>query len=70
MKKVEDDELSMNKIEDYNNNESKSKRNTVRLVVLIGLLIGVIYTAVKYNYNEVDDYIGTKDNPGIDTTKR
>ncbi len=70
MKKVEDDELSMHKIEDYDNNESKSRRNTVKLVILIGVLIGIIYTVFKYNYSEVNDYVGTKDNPGIDTTKR
>lgn len=58
-------EPSLNQIEDYNNNESKEKRNTVRLVVLFCLAVGIIYGIAKYNYNGSDDYVGTKELPGI-----
>lgn len=58
-------EPSLDQIDDYNNNESKEKRTTVRLIVLSLLIIGAIYGVVKYNYNNVDDYVGTKEQPGI-----
>ncbi|AXH09317.1 hypothetical protein CP960_02290 [Malaciobacter halophilus] len=70
MSRYEDDELSMHKIDDYDGNESKSKRNTIRLVIAIGLIIGAIYASFKYNNSQVDDYVGTEQNPGINTTKR
>ncbi len=58
-------EPSLDQIDDYNNNESKEKRTTVRLIVVSLLIIGAIYGVVKYNYNNVDDYVGTKEQPGI-----
>lgn len=60
----EDDELSMHKIEDYDGKESKQKRNTIKLVIIAGLIIGsvIVYFKSGENYN---DYVGTKDNPGI-----
>ncbi|BFU77996.1 hypothetical protein ALC152_12110 [Arcobacter sp. 15-2] len=58
-------EPSLDQIDDYNNNESKEKRTTVRLIVVSLLIIGAIYGVVKYNYNSVDDYVGTKEQPGI-----
>ncbi|RXK00202.1 hypothetical protein CRU98_03330 [Arcobacter sp. CECT 8986] len=67
--RTQDDELSMHKIEDYDNHESKGKRNTIRTVIAIGIIIGAIYAVFKYNYSEVSDYVGTQDNPGIVPTK-
>ena len=58
-------EPTLDQIDDYNNNESKEKRTTVRLIVVSLLIIGAIYGVVKYNYNSVDDYVGTKEQPGI-----
>lgn len=58
-------EPSLDKIDDYNNNESKEKRNTVRLVIISLLAIGLIYGITKYYYSDVDDYVGTKEQPGI-----
>ncbi|NVJ54004.1 MAG: hypothetical protein HWD90_09925 [Campylobacteraceae bacterium] len=69
MKSNMDDELSLDKIDDYNNKESKQKRNTVRLVVIFCLLVGAVFSYMKYN-SEVDDYVGTKEAPGITTTKK
>ena len=69
MKSNMDDELSLDKIDDYNGTETKEKRNTVRIVVIFCLLIGAILAYTKYT-SEVDDYIGTKEAPGISATKK
>lgn len=63
-------EPSLEQIDDYNNNESPEKRNTVRLVVLFCIAVGIIYGIAKYNYSTPDDYVGTKNNPGINTTNK
>lgn len=64
-----DNELSMDKIEDYDGKESKEKRNTVRTVIVLCLILGAIFAYLKIN-SLPDDYIGTKDNPGINTSKK
>ncbi|RXJ90473.1 hypothetical protein CRV01_04755 [Arcobacter sp. CECT 8983] len=69
MKSNMDDELSLDKIDDYNDKESKQKRNTVRLVVVFCLLVGAFFAYLKYN-SVPDDYVGTKEAPGIDTSKK
>ena len=40
MSKLNNSEPSLNKIDDYNGNESKQKRNIVRLVVIFCLVVG------------------------------
>ena len=62
-------EPSLEQIDDYNNNESPEKRRTVRLVIVGILVIGAIYAMVKYSYSTPSDYIGTPENPGINTSK-
>lgn len=62
------DELTLDKIDDYNGNESKEKRNIVKLVVVFCLVVGAIFAVIK-STSTVDDYIGTKEAPGIITTK-
>jgi len=69
MKSNMDDELSLDKIEDYNGNESKEKRNTVRIVVIGILLVGAVFAYLRYN-SSYDDYVGTQDAPGIVTNKK
>ncbi|MGB6327743.1 MAG: hypothetical protein WBF48_02345 [Halarcobacter sp.] len=69
MKSNMDDELSLDKIDDYKGTESKEKRNIVRLVVIFCLVVGAIFAYLKYN-SEVSDYIGTKEAPGIVTNKK
>lgn len=69
MKSNMDDELSLNKIDDYNGKESKEKKKTVYMVVVFCLILGAILSYSKYT-SEVDDYIGTKEAPGITTTKK
>jgi hypothetical protein len=62
-------EPTLEDIEDYNNQESPQKRKTVRNVIIICLIVGAILTAFKYNYSTNDDYVGTPEKPGINTTK-
>ena len=69
MKSNMDDELSLDKIDDYNGHETKEKRNTVKLVVIFCLIIGAVFSYLKYS-SDVGDYIGTEDAPGISTTKK
>lgn len=69
MKKDDDEELSMDKIEDYNGNESQEKKNTVRMVILFGLIVGALIVYLK-STSVPDDYVGTTDKPGIDVTKK
>lgn len=70
MKSNMDDELSLEKIDDYNDNEPKEKKRTVIYVVLFCLLVGAVLTFVKTENNQVKDYVGTKDAPGIDVSKK
>lgn len=58
-------EPSLDKIDDYNNNETPQKRKTVLLVVLFCLIVGGVYSYFKYSNSDQSDYVGTKENPGI-----
>ncbi|OCL89971.1 hypothetical protein [Arcobacter porcinus] len=40
-------EPSLEKIDDYNGNESKQKRNTVRLIIILLLVIGAVLRYLK-----------------------
>ncbi len=64
-----DDEPSMEDIEDFDGKESQEKSNTIRLVIVLILIVGAIYTYFKYANDTVDDYVGTPEKPGIDVTK-
>jgi hypothetical protein len=63
------DEPTLEKIDDFDNKESKDKRNTVRLVIIGLIVLGAIYSFIKYENNQVTDYVGTPDKPGINVTK-
>lgn len=63
------DEPSLEKIDDYNGKESKQKRNTVRLVVVFCLLIGAVFAYLKTT-SVPNDYVGTQEQPGINTSKK
>lgn len=62
-------EPSLEQIEDYNNKESNEKRSVIKLVIIVLLIIGAIFATLRYNFSSVDDYVGTPENPGINTTK-
>ena len=63
-------EPSLEQIDDYDNNESPQKRRTVRFIVMGLIVVGITYAFIKFNYSIPSDYIGTPENPGIDTSKR
>lgn len=60
-------EPTLDQIDDYNGNESPKKRNTIRLVVLLLIILGVFYSISNSNRSDVvkSEYIGTTENPGI-----
>ncbi|MDC0932730.1 hypothetical protein OAR97_02675 [Arcobacteraceae bacterium] len=58
-------EPTLDQIDDYNDQESPTKRKTVKLVVLFCIVVGIAYSVIKYNYSTPSDYIGTKEQPGI-----
>ena len=62
-------EPNLNDIEDYNNKESKQKRKTVKLVIVICLVVGAFFAYLK-STSTPDDYIGTPENPGITMDKK
>ncbi|MDY0327306.1 MAG: hypothetical protein RBR07_03575 [Arcobacteraceae bacterium] len=62
-------EPSLDKIDDYNGKESKEKNRTVKLVIVGILIVGAIYAGAKYYFSDVNDYIGTEQSPGINTSK-
>ena len=62
-------EPSLEQMDDYNNNESPNKRRTINLVIIGLLVVGVLYALLKYSFSTPSDYIGTPENPGINTSK-
>ena len=52
-------EPNLETIEDYSGHESKEKRMTIWIVVLLGLLIGAIYGIIASN-SSVDDAISVE----------
>ncbi len=67
MSNFQDNEPSLEKIEDYNGKESQSKKNTVRLVIVLLLVFGAILVYIKNDTyeNAKKEYVGTNDKPGI-----
>ncbi len=64
MSKLNKGEPSLEKIDDYNGNESKQKRNTVRFVVIFCLIIGGIFAYLKTT-SVPTDYVGTQEQSDI-----
>jgi hypothetical protein len=64
MSKLNKGEPSLEKIDDYNGNESKQKRNTVRFVVIFCLIVGGVFAYLKSSSTS-NDYLGTQDQSGI-----
>ncbi len=62
-------EPSMSQIDDYNGNESKEKRSIVNKVIIVCLVVGALLVALKLAYNTPGDYVGTLENPGINTAR-
>ena len=64
MSKLNKGEPSLEKIDDYNGNESKQKRNTVRIVVIFCLIVGGIFAYLKTT-SVPTDYVGTQEQSDI-----
>jgi len=62
-------EPTLDQIDDYNGNESKEKKRTVKLVIAGILILGALYAMLKLNFNNVEEYVGTPEKPGINTAK-
>ncbi len=62
-------EPSMSQIDDYNGNESKEKRSIINKVIIVCLVVGALLVALKLAYNTPSDYVGTLENPGINTAR-
>lgn len=52
---MNNNEPSLEEIEDFNGRGSAEKRRTVNLVILACLFVGAVYTVVKVNNNTVND---------------
>ena len=63
------EEPSLEKIDDFNDKESPEKRNTVKFIIVILLILGGIFAYFKSENNSVNDYVGTPEKPGINVTK-
>lgn len=61
-------EPSLEKIDDYNGKESKEKRNTVYLVIIFCIAVGILFSYLRSSSVQTD-YVGTEEKPGINTTK-
>jgi hypothetical protein len=62
-------EPSLEQIDDYNGNESPEKRSTVNKIIIGLLLIGALYSGIRYFYSTPADYVGTPEKPGINTAR-
>lgn len=63
-------EPSLEKIDDYNGHESKSKRNTVRLIILSLLILGIILSYLKNDNAKLENNIEIKEVPTLDISKK
>ena len=61
-------EPSLEKIDDYNGKESKQKKNTVRVVIIFCLVVGAFFAYLK-STSTPNDYVGTPEKSGINTSK-
>ena len=61
-----ENEPTLESIDDYNNQESPQKRNTIRLIVIGLLAVSALSYALLSSYDTMpNDYIGTPEYPGI-----
>lgn len=57
-------EPTLEKIDDYNGNESKQKRNMVRFVIIFCLIVGGIISYMKSNSSSIEN-INIQEQTGI-----
>ena len=66
---IDTNEPTLAKMDDYNGNESPEKRATIYKVIALCLVVGAIFAVLKIVNNDPGDYVGTPQNPGINTTR-
>lgn len=69
MKSNMDDELSLEKIDDYKGTESNEKKSTVKFVIAFCIVVGIVLAFIKSG-STVNDYVGTEQAPGIVPNKK
>jgi len=62
-------EPTMNQIDDYNGNESPEKRQLIRKIIIGLLIASAVYGVIKFSFSTPSDYIGTPEQPGINTAR-
>jgi len=62
-------EPTLDTIDDYNNQETPTKRKTIRLIIGGLLVFAALLSYIKISNDTVSDYIGTAKNLGIDVTR-
>jgi len=60
-------EPTLKTIDDYENKESVQKRKNIRLIIISLVICAAILSYIKITHNTVSDYIGTPQNPGLET---
>ena len=63
-------EPSLGQIDDYDGKETPEKRKLIRNIIIGLLVISAIYGFVKFSFSTPSDYVGTPENPGINTTRK
>jgi len=62
-------EPTLSQIDDYNGTATPEKKKLVRNIVIGLLIVSAIYGFIKFNFSTPSDYIGTPENPGINTAR-
>jgi hypothetical protein len=59
-------EPNLNTIDDYNNQESKHKRQSIRFIIIGLIVFATLLGYIQMNNDTISDYIGTPSSPGIE----
>ena len=62
-------EPSLSQIDDYNGTATPEKNRLVRNIIIGLIIVSAIYGLIKFNFSEPSDYVGTPENPGINTAR-
>jgi len=63
-------EPTLSQIDDYNGTATPEKKKLVRNIIIGLLVVSAIYGFVKFSFSTPSDYIGTPENPGINTARK
>jgi len=63
-------EPSLGQIDDYNGTATPEKNRLVKIIIIGLIIVSAIYGVVKFNFSTPSDYVGTPENPGINTARK